>query len=59
METRRVPAGTTSPTGGLPLCVARLLMLPSSRVELFVAYRDKDGQLAAPTADPVILVMAA
>lgn len=37
------PAGT-----GEPLCIRRLLMMPSSRAELWVSYRDASGHLAAP-----------
>ncbi len=33
---------------GAPLCVDRLLMMPSSRVELWVAYRDRHDRLARP-----------
>lgn len=33
---------------GAALCVNRLLMMPSSRVELFVAYRDQNDNLARP-----------
>jgi FtsP/CotA-like multicopper oxidase with cupredoxin domain len=40
-------AGTTG-AAGEPLCVRRLMMFPSSRVELWVSYRDAAGNLAAP-----------
>jgi len=33
-----------------PLCVRRLHMMPSSRVEVWVAYRDRHDALAAPPA---------
>jgi FtsP/CotA-like multicopper oxidase with cupredoxin domain len=33
---------------GQPLCTARLHMMPSSRAEIWVAYRDAHGTLAAP-----------
>jgi len=33
-----------------PLCVTRLHMMPSSRAEIWVAYRDSHDQLAAPPA---------
>ncbi len=33
-----------------PLCVRRLMMMPASRVELWVSYRDANGNLATPPA---------
>jgi FtsP/CotA-like multicopper oxidase with cupredoxin domain len=33
-----------------PLCADRLIMMPSSRVEVYVAYRDASGKLATPAA---------
>ena len=33
-----------------PVCVTSFIMLPSSRIEVFVSYRDGDGNLAAPPA---------
>lgn len=44
------PAGARSQASIQPICVGRLLMLPSSRVELWVAYRDAKGRLASPPA---------
>jgi FtsP/CotA-like multicopper oxidase with cupredoxin domain len=41
------PAGTAA---GMPLCVRRMVMMPASRVEVWVAYRDAAGNLAAPPA---------
>ena len=39
-----------------PLCASKFLMMPSSRVELYVAYRDAQGRIAAPpTPTPLIL----
>ena len=44
------PPDVPPPPGLLstPLCVSQMLMMPSSRVELWVAYRDTSGRLAAP-----------
>jgi FtsP/CotA-like multicopper oxidase with cupredoxin domain len=33
---------------GMPLCVRRMVMMPAARVEVWVAYRDANGKLAAP-----------
>jgi len=41
------PAAPGSPRAE-PLCVTRLHMMPSSRAEVWVAYRDSSDQLAAP-----------
>lgn len=49
------PAGPDGKVDTQALCVARLLMLPSSRIELYVAYRDANGQLADPTGKAVVL----
>lgn len=49
------PSGTTARNGVLPICIGRLLMLPSSRAEIWVAYRDAQGQLAsAPPGAEVV-----
>jgi FtsP/CotA-like multicopper oxidase with cupredoxin domain len=34
----------------VPLCSDKLIMMPSSRVEVYVAYRDANGNLATPAA---------
>ena len=34
----------------VPLCADSLIMMPSSRVEVYVAYRDATGKLATPAA---------
>ena len=36
------------PNGPRPLCADQMLMMPSSRVEVWVAYRDGTGNLTAP-----------
>ena len=33
-----------------PLCVRKMIMMPASRVELWVSYRDADGHLVVPPA---------
>jgi FtsP/CotA-like multicopper oxidase with cupredoxin domain len=46
-----VPCGTKNDAGtkeGRSLCVRRMMMMPASRVTVWVAYRDADGNLAAP-----------
>jgi L-ascorbate oxidase len=35
-------------TGGAPLCATNLVMMPGSRAELWVAYRDSTGKLVTP-----------
>jgi FtsP/CotA-like multicopper oxidase with cupredoxin domain len=57
------PAGTIAKIGGnkftladcpsagpnlLPVCVSELIMMPSSRAEVWVAYRDASGNVVAP-----------
>jgi FtsP/CotA-like multicopper oxidase with cupredoxin domain len=42
--TRMAPGAST------PVCATSLFMMPSSRVELWVAYRDAAGRLSAPPA---------
>jgi FtsP/CotA-like multicopper oxidase with cupredoxin domain len=42
--------GAGSPGDAEPLCVRRLHMMPSSRVEVWVAYRDQNDFLVAPPA---------
>ena len=42
--------GAGSPGVAEPLCVRRLHMMPSSRVEVWVAYRDQNDFLVAPPA---------
>jgi FtsP/CotA-like multicopper oxidase with cupredoxin domain len=39
------PSGAT---GALPVCVRDLIMMPSSRAEVWVAYRDANGVVVAP-----------
>src|SRR5271166_1330267 len=39
-----------SPVGPYPLCADQILMMPSSRVEIWLAYRDGAGNLTAPPA---------
>lgn len=39
------PSGGTAP---LPVCVRDVVMMPSSRAEVWVAYRDASGQVVAP-----------
>lgn len=39
-----VPSGTTN----APVCATRIVMMPASRAELWVAYRDANGNLATP-----------
>src|SRR6185436_10360189 len=34
--------------GGKPLCVRRILSMPASRIELWVSYRDANGNLVKP-----------
>jgi FtsP/CotA-like multicopper oxidase with cupredoxin domain len=49
------PAGTRANDGVQPICIGRLLMLPSSRAEVWVAYRDAKGRLAsAPPGTEVV-----
>jgi FtsP/CotA-like multicopper oxidase with cupredoxin domain len=39
------------PSGGtvlLPVCVSELIMMPSSRAEVWVAYRDSNGRVVSP-----------
>jgi FtsP/CotA-like multicopper oxidase with cupredoxin domain len=42
-----------------PLCATRLLMMPSSRVELWVTYRDASGKLAHPPAGDSVIFKTA
>lgn len=42
--------GDRSPPNAQPLCVRRLLMYPSSRVEVWVTYRDANDRPALPPA---------
>jgi L-ascorbate oxidase len=35
-------------TGGKPLCVRRILAMPASRIELWISYRDANGNLVKP-----------
>lgn len=44
------PQGSALPSGK-PLCVRRLVMFPSSRVEVWVTYRGPDGLPARPARD--------
>ncbi len=37
-------------TAGKSVCIRRMLMMPASRAELWVSYRDANGNLAAPPA---------
>jgi L-ascorbate oxidase len=41
------PAGTKNP---LSVCVSQLIMMPSSRAEVWVTYRDAQGRAAVPPA---------
>jgi L-ascorbate oxidase len=41
-------APPTSPSAPGPLCADQILMMPSSRVEIWVAYRDASGNLTTP-----------
>lgn len=43
-----VQPGSAGDARAEPLCVTRLHMMPSSRAEIWVAYRDSTDQLAAP-----------
>jgi FtsP/CotA-like multicopper oxidase with cupredoxin domain len=43
------PDGMTA-MGGKPLCVRRLISMPASRIELWVSYRDANGNLVKPPA---------
>lgn len=43
-----VTSSSDSALGSQPLCTTRLLMMPSTRAEIRVAYRDAKGSLTAP-----------
>jgi L-ascorbate oxidase len=44
------PAAPSIGFHSLPICVAELVMMPSSRTELWVTYRDATGRIAPPPA---------
>ena len=45
----RVPCPGVAVSGGeTPICADRMLMMPSSRAEVWVTYRDADGKIATP-----------
>jgi L-ascorbate oxidase len=44
------PAAPTIGLHSLPICVSELVMMPSSRTEFWVAYRDAEGRVATPPA---------
>jgi L-ascorbate oxidase len=44
------PPGSTAVLRSLPVCVSELVMVPSSRAELWVTYRDPDGRIIMPPA---------
>ena len=49
----KVVACPPAPTSGLtsvPVCVSQFVMMPSSRAELWVTYRDANGNVATPPA---------
>jgi FtsP/CotA-like multicopper oxidase with cupredoxin domain len=50
----KVVACPPAPTGiqlrSLPVCISELVMMPSSRAELWVTYRDPDGRVIVPPA---------
>jgi L-ascorbate oxidase len=49
----KVVACPPVPTGvlrSLPVCVSELVVMPSSRAELWVTYRDQNGRVTAPQA---------
>ena len=41
------PNTTTGPIGTLPVCVDEWIMMPSSRVDVWVTYRDQNGNVTA------------
>ncbi|SFK12029.1 multicopper oxidase family protein [Methylocapsa palsarum] len=53
------PGITSAATDGAPLCVRRLLMMPSSRVELWVTYRDADDRPAQPSGEETAILRTA
>jgi L-ascorbate oxidase len=44
------PLGAAKRFSSLPVCVTQFAMMPSSRAELWVTYRDKSGKVASPPA---------
>jgi L-ascorbate oxidase len=49
----KVVACPPTPRGGItsaPICITQFVMMPSSRVELWVTYRDANGNVVAPPA---------
>jgi FtsP/CotA-like multicopper oxidase with cupredoxin domain len=44
----RCPAGMTTELQSLPVCIDSLVMMPSSRAELWVTYRDAEGRRVEP-----------
>ncbi len=48
---RVVPCPAAQSIGGsVPVCVNELVMMPSSRVEMWVTYRDQNGRITSPPA---------
>src|SRR5258706_4826935 len=46
---KMVPCAPAPAVGSsLPICIDELVMMPSSRAELFVTYRDATGRIVAP-----------
>jgi L-ascorbate oxidase len=46
--TGMVSANPADPSGNVPLCTTRLHMMPSSRIEVWVTYRDASGAVVSP-----------
>lgn len=44
-------ANPPDPSASAPLCTTRLHMMPSSRIEVWVTYRDASGAITTPPAD--------
>ena len=44
----KCPAVPGSTLRSLPVCVTELVMMPSSRAEIWVTYRDQNGRITAP-----------
>src|SRR5262249_58065155 len=50
-KSRVVPCPAAQVIGGsIPICVDEIVMMPSSRVDVWVTYRDQNGRIASPPA---------